>query len=293
MRVVTAGDFDTISRIDVCSVRGIPGCPVAGFLPRRSPLSLRAAPYAEAVQLDLNAKKAPKHASFSRSTSMSSASPRAKAKRPARHGHVVGFLKATARRRWNTKHWSSLTGRLRRRTTLGNALSIRGETADEAARVCIDSGDLDSAAEWYRKGYDLGLKEPGISPDRKALWEFRWEHAQARIAARRGKRPEAEQHIAAAQAALGRMTQLRPQQESFFPYLTGYVAFYLGDYAKALEDLHQANQNDPFIQCLLGQAYEKLGQKENAMECYRKAAATTAHNPPAALARPFARRKLS
>jgi len=173
-----------------------------------------------------------------------------------------------------------------------NAFYQEGEMADEAARVCIDAGDLDAAEQWYRKGRDLGLKEPGISADRKALWNFRWEHAQARIAARRGNRAEAEMHVAAAKAALDQMTALRKQQEPFLPYLTGYVAFYLGDYQTALADLEKANQNDPFIQCLLGQTYEKLGQRDKAMECYRNAAATNAHNPPAAFARPFARRKL-
>jgi tetratricopeptide (TPR) repeat protein len=173
-----------------------------------------------------------------------------------------------------------------------NAFYQEGEMADEAARVCIDAGELDAAADWYRKGHDLGLKEPGISADRKALWEFRLEHAEARLAARRGNRAEAEKHVAAAKAALEQMTQLRRQQEAFLPYLTGYVAFYLGDYPAALADLQMANQNDPFIQCLLGQTYEKLGQRDKAMECYRKAAATTGHNPPAAYARPFARKKL-
>ena len=164
--------------------------------------------------------------------------------------------------------------------------------ADEAARVCIDYGDLDAASAWYKRGHDLGLKETDISADRKALWEYRWEHAQARIAARRGNRAEAEKHIASAKAALDAMTDLRQQQEAFFPYLTGYVAFYLGDYKKALGDLQRANQNDPFIQCLLGQTYEKLGDKDKAMECYRRAAATNAHNPPAAYARPLAQKKL-
>lgn len=174
----------------------------------------------------------------------------------------------------------------------GNAFYQEGEMADEAARVCIDSGDLDRAAEWYQKGYDYGTKEPNISPDRKALWEFRLEHAKGRIAARRGNKAEAAKHVAAAQAALDRMTGLKAQQSSFMPYLTGYVAFYTGDYQKALADLQNANPSDPFIQCLLGMTYEKLGERDKAMECYRKAAATRAHNPPAAFAKPFATRKL-
>lgn len=172
-----------------------------------------------------------------------------------------------------------------------NAFYQEGEMADEAARVCIDAGDLDAAEHWYAKGHDLGLKEPGISADRKALWDYRWEHAQARVAARRGNRAEAEKHVAAARAALEKMTGLRQQQERFFPYLTGYVAFYLGDSKTALADLEKAQQ-DGFIQCLIGQAYEKLGDKEKATEYYRKAAAARGHNPPAAYAIPFARKKL-
>jgi hypothetical protein len=51
---------------------------------------------------------------------------------------------------------------------------------------------------------------------------------------------------------------------------------------------------DPFIQVLMAQAHEKLGEKEQAKELYQKAAATTAHNPPpAAFARPFAKKKLA
>jgi tetratricopeptide (TPR) repeat protein len=167
----------------------------------------------------------------------------------------------------------------------------QGELADEAARVCIDSGDLDTAYAWYQIGHDTGLKEPDIKPARVDLWNFRWEHAQARIAARRGNQEEARKHVAAAKAILDKGAI--PEQAAFFPYLQGYVAFYAQDYQAALEALSKANQNDPFIQCLLGQTYEKLGQKDKAAESFRKAAAAIAHNPPAAYAVPFARKKLS
>jgi tetratricopeptide (TPR) repeat protein len=84
-----------------------------------------------------------------------------------------------------------------------------------------------------------------------------------------------------------------PEQAQFVPYLKGYVAFYAGDYKAALEELNKANQNDPFIQCMMGQTYEKLGEKDKAMEYYRKASTASSHNPPAAYAVPFARKKLS
>ena len=59
----------------------------------------------------------------------------------------------------------------------------------------------------------------------------------------------------------------------------GYVAFYTGDAKTALAELQKANQNDPFIQTLIGETYEKLGDKEKAAEFFKKASMTTAHNP--------------
>jgi tetratricopeptide (TPR) repeat protein len=180
-----------------------------------------------------------------------------------------------------------------------NAFFQQGELANEAARVCLDAGDLENAGIWYRKGAELGAKEPAPQTHPKSLWDFRLEHALARIAARRDNKAEAGKHVAAARKILDGDAAMAAQQERFFPYLTGYVALYTGDFANAEADMTKAlaaqgNQNDPFYHCLLGMALERQGHKDKAMELYRKAyGLALGHNPPAAFARPFARKKMS
>lgn len=166
-----------------------------------------------------------------------------------------------------------------------------GETADELARICLESGDLDCAQEWYKKGHDAGVLKPDLTDKERDLWEFRYEHAQARLAARRSDKPEAERHVAAAKAILDRGV-IDPQQAQFFPYLKGYVEFYTGDTKAAIADLQQANQRDPFILVLLGEAYDKSGDKEQAQTYYRKVLQSNIHNPTNAFARPVAKEKV-
>ena len=165
-----------------------------------------------------------------------------------------------------------------------------GEIADEMGRIALECGDLDNAYKWYQIGYKTALRKPSLDDTYKNLWGFRWAHAQARIAARRGDADDAKKEVEAAKAALDKAKN--PQQEKFFPYLTGYVAFYLGNYKTAIADLQKADQNDPFIQALLGEAYEKSGDKDQAMDCYRKVMTLNNHNPGNAFARPLARKKL-
>jgi tetratricopeptide (TPR) repeat protein len=167
---------------------------------------------------------------------------------------------------------------------------MAGEIANELARVCLESGALDVAERWYRRGYEAGPKEPNITPARRDLWEFRWEHAQARLAARRGDAAAARRHVEAAKAIFDKGTN--PDQAPFVPYLVGYVAFYTGDYQTALAELQKGNQNDPFILALIAQTYEKLGDKAQAAEYYRRALRSNAHNPTGAYARPLARQRL-
>jgi tetratricopeptide (TPR) repeat protein len=164
------------------------------------------------------------------------------------------------------------------------------EIANELARILLESGDLDGAAAWYRSGHETASKAPDLKPAERDLWDFRWHHAQARVAARRGKAAEAQQHVAMARAALDKGTN--PQQEPFFPYLTGYVAFYGGDMKTAIAELQRANQNDPFILSLLAQAYEKTGDAAQGMAYWRKVLALNIHNPTGAFSRPLAMQKV-
>jgi len=179
-----------------------------------------------------------------------------------------------------------------------NAFYQEGEIANEAARVCIDAGDLNAAEKWYRKGTELGLKEPGHTTHPKSLWDFRLAHALGRLAARRGDAAEATRQIAAARQALDGDPTMAAQQERFFPYLVGYVALYTNDLKTAETELTKAtttsgNATDPFMLCLLAMTDEKLGDRDKAREMYTKAyGLATAHNPPSAYTRRIVRQKL-
>ena len=98
-----------------------------------------------------------------------------------------------------------------------------GEVADEVGRLCLDAGDLDIAYEWYGRGHEAGMKEPNISRAHQDVWDFRWAHARARIAARRGKLDEAHKFVSTARAILDKGTN--PAQQVYFPYLTGTSHF--------------------------------------------------------------------
>jgi tetratricopeptide (TPR) repeat protein len=165
------------------------------------------------------------------------------------------------------------------------------EIANELARIYLESGDAANAYKWYQSGYETAQRKPDLTSADKNLWLFRWENAQARVAVRSGKTDEAQQHIAAAKAALDKANN--PDQARFFPYLTGYVAFYTGDYKTAIADLQKADQHDPLILALVAESYEKTGDQSQAADYYRKVLASNAHNPTNAFARPLARKKLA
>lgn len=190
----------------------------------------------------------------------------------------------------------------RERSEPQEAFYQQGEMANEAARICANADALDAAERMYRRGSELGNKEPEPRTHARALWDFRLAHALARLSAQRGNRTEAQRHMAAARRALddlGRTdTALGRQQERFYQYLPGFVALYTHDTTAAVRELARAaairgNDRDPQIQYYLGLAYERSGQMDKARAQFQKAFdMAAAHNPPASFTRLNARKKL-
>jgi tetratricopeptide (TPR) repeat protein len=180
-----------------------------------------------------------------------------------------------------------------------NAFYQEGEMANEAARICIDAGDIGTAEKMYKRGTELGLKEPEPKTHPKSLWDFRLAHAQARIAARKGDKKAAQRYVAEARRILDSDQTMAANQERFYPYLVGYVALYANDLKTAETELMKAismqgNSTDPFMHALLGMTHENMGHRNAAKEWYQKAYdLATQHNPPSAFARPFAKKKLA
>ena len=184
----------------------------------------------------------------------------------------------------------------RREAEPQNAHYQEGEMANEAARVCIDAGALDEAERMYRRGSELGNREPDPRTHPRSLWDYRLAHALARLAARRGNADEAQRHVAEARRFLDSDPAMAANQEQYFPYLVGYVALHTNDLATAEAEFTKsmaALPDDPFQVVLMGMTLEKKGDQAKARELYEKAFdMATGSNPPNVHSRAFTRKKL-
>lgn len=167
-----------------------------------------------------------------------------------------------------------------------------GGTANALGRVYLETGDEANAEKWYRTGYETAKKIENRSAADVDLWEMRWQHAQARIAARRGQFETAHKHVGAVRAIVDKGT-LDESQRANYPYVAGYVAFYQGNHDRAIAELSKGNLDDPFVLGLLAQAYEKKKDQAKARELYEKILTLPGHSLQVALSRPLAQRHLS
>lgn len=165
-------------------------------------------------------------------------------------------------------------------------------TANALGRVYLETGDNANARKWYEVGSQCGRKIPSLPQSDRDLWELRWLHAIARIAAREGNADEARKHVAAFEQTMQKRGKLADDNE-IYRYLLGYVSYYTKDYDRAIAELAKGNLADPFIANLLAMSYEAKGDMNNARQYYRRTLEINAHSLPNAFARPYARAKLA
>jgi len=164
-------------------------------------------------------------------------------------------------------------------------------TANALGRVYLETGDTANAARWYRTGYETASRLPKAPGSQHDLWEFRWVHAQGRIAARDGRADEARRHVEAARELVSARPSLKDEGPTL-AYLAGYVALHLDDARLAAAELAKTDQDDPFVLMLQAQALEKLGQPAKARGLWEQVLTRHGHSLQNAFARPAARKAL-
>jgi tetratricopeptide (TPR) repeat protein len=191
----------------------------------------------------------------------------------------------------------NLNGVTREYETLRKQQLIEGDASGAAAsarslgRILLEAGDTAAGRKWYELGYQEWKPQPGQPESERLLWELRWRHMQARLAAREGKLDEAKRFLSEFEALMQKRG--RPAEDGeVYRWVAGYVAFYAKDYDGAITQLTQGNLDDPFILGLIGKSYEAKGDVTNARRYYQRVMASNVYNLQSAIARPHARAKL-
>jgi tetratricopeptide (TPR) repeat protein len=165
-------------------------------------------------------------------------------------------------------------------------------TANAVGRLFLETADVARARKWYDVGVQNARTIAGLDQSERDLWELRYLHAAARLAAREGRGDEARRQVSAFEQVMQKRGRLAEDNE-IYRYLLGYVHHYLKDYDRAIAELAKGNLADPFITNLLAMAYDAKGDVTNARQYYRRTLEINAHSLPNAIARPYARARLA
>jgi tetratricopeptide (TPR) repeat protein len=160
------------------------------------------------------------------------------------------------------------------------------------ARIELENGQLDEAMRAYEKGYQ---SVPGSNLDEteKTIWLGRLHHGKGRTLARMKHYDAAWREAATIRKMIEAGGERGKEFDPSYHYLVGYIALESGDARGALEQLKQANADDPFQKLLLGRAYEGAGDKASAKRSYQEVIHSTSQGLERALAYPEAKRRLT
>ncbi|MEK6324870.1 MAG: tetratricopeptide repeat protein [Acidobacteriota bacterium] len=159
------------------------------------------------------------------------------------------------------------------------------------ARLHLEGGKAEDAMVAYGKGYET-ITGSTLDETQKKIWLGRLHHGKARALAKMGKREEAWKE---AELIKKMIEDGGKEGEQFWPsyyYLAGYLKLEAGEYAKAVEELKQTDQTDPFQKLLLARAYEKSGDSASAQKLYKEITEFNQLTLERALAYPEAKKKL-
>ena len=160
------------------------------------------------------------------------------------------------------------------------------------ARINLENGRLDAAMQAYENGYK-SVPDSNLPDDQKKVWLGRLHHGRCRTLAKMGKHEEAWTEAQQLKKMIDDGGEDGKQYIPAWHYLAGYLKLEAGDARAAVEELKQANAQDPFHTLLLARAYEKVGDTESAKQTYRRVVESKNNGLERALAYPEAKRKLS
>jgi tetratricopeptide (TPR) repeat protein len=180
---------------------------------------------------------------------------------------------------------------LRRQQLADSDASGAAASARSLGRILLEAGDIAGGRKWYEVGYQEWKPQPGQAESEQLLWDLRWRHMQARIAAREGKLDDAKRLLSEFEALMQKRGRASEDRE-IYRWVAGYVAYYAKDYDGAIAHLTQGNLEDPFILDLIGRSYEAKGDLTNARQYYRRVMESNVYNLQSAIARPHARAML-
>ena len=160
------------------------------------------------------------------------------------------------------------------------------------ARINLENGRLDEAMKAYESGY-LSVPGSGLPEDQKQIWLGRLRHGRCRVLAKMGKHEEAWGEAAKVKKMIDDGGEPGKQFLPAYHYLAGYLKLEAGDALAAVEELKQADPQNPFHTLLLARAYENAGDKVSARKAYQAVLDSRQNGLERALAYPEAKRKLS
>lgn len=159
------------------------------------------------------------------------------------------------------------------------------------ARVYLESGRPAEAIPFYEGGYK-SVEASSLDPVEKQIWYGRVHHGKGRSLAKLGKAQEAWAEAELIKKMIDEGGERGKEFIGSYHYIAGYLKLEAGDYAAAIEHIKQSDLTDPFHMLILARAYEKAGDKENAIKSYEAITQSRIVNMERALSFPEASRRL-